>query len=481
MSCSFTFANLTDINFTQHETYCPAQTDGGCWPPTKLNYTATIACPASTQGVDPTKFAYRQCLLTGKWDKIQYKPCFYPDVWELMNKYYVNKSPGERQAYTNVLQAVRIIEMIGLSVSFISVILSLCIFCCLKSLYCSRTKIHINLLIAILLQIIARIINYGIQMKYSQGDRRMQKDHSVELPRLIVLVCPFIVIGLQFGITAMFMWMLCEGVHLNNVLTVSVFKNRFKVLYFYLLGWGLPFFLTLSWTIVMFIKERDRQCWSNYNHLPYYWIIDGPRYAVMIINFILLLNIIRVLIVKIKEGSEKQIREKYCFTVILIKIRKISGQKRSAVNTRFVRKAVKAAIFLLPLLGITHMLETFVTPHNQSVTLFAIYFFVTYFMLTFQGFFCSLLYCFLNTEVRETISRRLQTTRFWFRWKACLGHKDPYDRERTRMESLIPQSVSTPKKVHLELHDRLNDENHLTKPILQQQQQFVSNGQSSYI
>ena len=45
-------------------------------------------------------------------------------------------------------------------------------------------------------------------------------------------ICPLIIIFLQFGITAMFMWMLCEGIHLNNVLTVSVFKNRFKNILF---------------------------------------------------------------------------------------------------------------------------------------------------------------------------------------------------------------------------------------------------------
>lgn len=34
-------------------------------------------------------------------------------------------------------------------------------FCLFRSLYCSRTKIHINLLLAIFIQIIARIVNYG--------------------------------------------------------------------------------------------------------------------------------------------------------------------------------------------------------------------------------------------------------------------------------------------------------------------------------
>lgn len=51
-------------------------------------------------------------------------------------------------------------------------------------------------------------------------------------------ICPLFIILLQFGITAMFMWMLCEGIHLNTVLTVSVFKKYFKTIYYQILGWG---------------------------------------------------------------------------------------------------------------------------------------------------------------------------------------------------------------------------------------------------
>jgi hypothetical protein len=73
---------------------------------------------------------------------------------------------------------------------------------------------------------------------------------------------------------------------------------------------------------------------------------------------------------------------------------------------------------------------------------------VTYFLVTFEGFFCSLLYCFLNTEVRETISRRLRGTPIWMIWKRCLGKEDPYkdgpmnSEDRTRLELLVPHSTS---------------------------------------
>jgi hypothetical protein len=91
-------------------------------------------------------------------------------------------------------------------------------------------------------------------------------------------VCSLVIVALQFGKTAMFMWMLCEGIHLNNVLTVSVFKNHFKAFYFHILGWRessivsagsllfvlscslvVPLVLTLSWSLVMLVREGNRR------------------------------------------------------------------------------------------------------------------------------------------------------------------------------------------------------------------------------
>jgi hypothetical protein len=101
---------------------------------------------------------------------------------------------------------------------------------------------------------------------------------------------------------------------------------------------------------------------------------------------------------------------------------------------------------------------------HQSIPLFAIYCSVTYFLVTFQGFFCSLLYCFLNTEVnffddlfilcfilkvRDTLSRRLQATSIWARWKQYLGKKGRYrdgmtnSDDRTRSEFLLPQTTTS--------------------------------------
>lgn len=51
-------------------------------------------------------------------------------------------------------------------------------------------------------------------------------------------------------------------------------------------------------------------------------------------------------------------------------------------------------------------------------------------------------------QVREALSRRLETTSVWARWKQCLGKKSRYrdggrsSEDRTRLELLMPQTNS---------------------------------------
>lgn len=71
----------------------------------------------------------------------------------------------------------------------------------------------------------------------------------------------------------------------------------------------------------------------------------------------------------------------------------------SYIYTLYFRKAVKAAIVLLPLLGITNIVNL-IDPPAESVVQFGLWSYSTYFLVSFQGFFISLLYCYLNGEVR---------------------------------------------------------------------------------
>ena len=72
-------------------------------------------------------------------------------------------------------------------------------------------------------------------------------------------------------------------------------------------------------------------------------------------------------------------------------------RESQASDIEQTRKAVRAAIVLLPLLGTINAL--YLIPTLETPWKFALWSYVTHFLTTFQGFFIALLYCFLNGEV----------------------------------------------------------------------------------
>lgn len=101
------------------------------------------------------------------------------------------------------------------------------------------------------------------------------------------------------------------------------------------------------------------------------------------LNFIFLLNIIRVLVVKLQQSHTSDVEQ--------------------------VRKAVRAAFVLLPLLGITNLLNMVQAPLDKSPWEFAIWSYPTHFLTSFQGFFIAMIYCFLNGEVSPFQSQTITT------------------------------------------------------------------------
>jgi hypothetical protein len=77
----------------------------------------------------------------------------------------------------------------------------------------------------------------------------------------------------------------------------------------------------------------------------------------------------------------------------------------------FLRKAVRAALVLLPLLGITNLVNMTEAPLDRAVWAFALWSYSTYFLTSFQGFFIAFLYCFLNGEVRQHRKAELMTNK----------------------------------------------------------------------
>ncbi|XP_004531167.1 PDF receptor isoform X1 [Ceratitis capitata] len=384
-NCSALFANYTR---PQNGVFCNWTWDLFlCWPPTPAGVLARMHCPPVGHGIDTTKFANRKCELDGTWGRrpndtqnhtngwTDYQPCFKPEVNEMLQRV------EDIDIFLDIARRTRTLEIVGLILSLIALIVSLIIFCNFSSLRNNRTKIHKNLFIAMVCQVIVRLTLY-LDQAFRRGSQPATANTSAAGIENTPYLCEASYVLLEYARTAMFMWMFIEGLYLHNMVTVAVFQGRFPHTIFSLLGWGLPVLMTTVWAIcTAMFTDSAHDCLWNYNLTPYYWILEGPRLIVILLNFFFLMNIIRVLVMKLRQSQASDIEQ--------------------------TRKAVRAAIVLLPLLGITNLLYQVPALNLKPPWKFAIWSYVTHFLTSFQGFFIALIYCFLNGEVRTVLLKSL--------------------------------------------------------------------------
>ncbi|KAG8521671.1 Calcitonin receptor, partial [Galemys pyrenaicus] len=187
----------------------------------------------------------------------------------------------------------------------------------------------------------------------------------------------------QYMMACNYFWMLCEGIYLHTLIVVAVFTDKQRLRWYYLLGWGFPLVPTTIHAVTRALYFNDN-CWlSVETHLLY--IIHGPVMAALVVNFFFLLNIVRVLVNKIRENQHAE--------------------------SHMYLKAVKATLVLVPLLGIQFVVFPW-RPSNKALA--KIYDYLMHSLIHFQGFFVSIIYCLCNNEVQTTLKR--QWAQFKTQW-----------------------------------------------------------------
>ncbi|KAE8740088.1 Pigment Dispersing Factor Receptor [Frankliniella occidentalis] len=363
--------------------FCNFTWDGVlCWPPTRANHTSGHFCPKMPD-FDPNTLVLKRCGLDGRWEgrdgtSNASLPQGYTDytvcLWEDVRRLYIeaNDGPVSLAEKQEIAARTRTMEVVGLSVSLAALLVSLAIFFHFRNLRNNRTRIHKNLFIAMLMQVVIRLTLYI--------DKGVLPARTLLPPQGFVhntpVLCEASYVLMEYARTAMFLWMFIEGLYLHNMVTVTVFQEAFYYSLYTLIGWGVPAIMTTCWAVTTAIKLKE-ECFRNYNLRVYFWILEGPRMGVIVLNFLFLLNIIRVLVVKLRQSRTSEMEQ--------------------------VRKAVRAALVLLPLLGITNLTNMMPAPMRSSAWELTIWFYATHFLTSFQGLFIACLYCFLNGEAELAV------------------------------------------------------------------------------
>uniref|UniRef100_F6YUC9 UTP25, small subunit processor component n=1 Tax=Xenopus tropicalis TaxID=8364 RepID=F6YUC9_XENTR len=261
-----------------------------------------------------------------------------------------------------------IINYLGHCISVLALVIAFLLFLCLRSIRCLRNIIHWNLITTFILR---NIMWFLLQMI----DHRIHESNEVW--------CRCITTIYNYFVVTNFFWMFVEGCYLHTAIVMTYSTDKLRKWVFLFIGWCIPSPIIVTWAVCKLFYENE-QCWIGKEPGKYIdYIYQGPVILVLLINFVFLFNIVRILMTKLRASTTSE--------------------------TIQYRKAVKATLVLLPLLGITYMLF-FVNPGEDDVSQIVFIYFNS-FLQSFQGFFVSVFYCFLNGEVRSAARKR------WHRWQ----------------------------------------------------------------
>ncbi|MBN3308818.1 CRFR1 factor, partial [Amia calva] len=377
--------------------FCNTSIDGigTCWPKSNAGELVSRPCPEYFYGVryNTTNNVYRECLSNGTWAmKGNYSQC-----QAILNE--------EKKSKLHYHIAV-IINYLGHCISLGALLVAFVLFMRLRgsvqrkkprplwanssvwfglltwpplrralppfnarSIRCLRNIIHWNLISAFILRNATWFV--------------VQLTMNPEVHESNVIWCRLVTAAYNYFHVTNFFWMFGEGCYLHTAIVLTYSTDKLRKWMFICIGWCIPFPIIVAWAIGKLYYDNEK-CWFGKRAGVYTdYIYQGPMILVLLINFIFLFNIVRILMTKLRASTTSE--------------------------TIQYRKAVKATLVLLPLLGITYMLF-FVNPGEDEISQIVFIYFNS-FLESFQGFFVSVFYCFLNSEVRSAVRKR------WHRWQ----------------------------------------------------------------
>ncbi|XP_036370402.1 parathyroid hormone 2 receptor-like [Octopus sinensis] len=384
--------------------HCSSVWDGIlCWPQTSAGTVAELQCPSYINNFYTNGLASRKCMENGQWY-----------VLERYNRSWTNYSQcfEETNRWVKVhLSHIPIIYTIGYGISLVSLCGAVLVMLYFRRLHCSRNTLHINMFMSFILRAAVCLIKeqllvdgFGLPedlQTHSNGQFYFRDDSSHWQCKLLFSL-------FHYTLAANYIWILMEGLYLHNLVTVAMFSQKSGVRPYIIVGWCFPFSFVIPWVVVRLFLE-DTYCWYTHSNKAYFWIMKGPIMGSVMINFLLFLNIIRVLFSKFD----------------------MNRPKKRARNNRY-RRLAKSTLVLIPLFGIHYMVFLWLPDDiGKKAELVKLYFEMLF--NSFQGLFVGILFCYMNAEVQSELRK------MWMRKKQ--GRLDSASLPRSQWQTFFSSSI----------------------------------------
>uniref|UniRef100_A0A3P8SKD1 Parathyroid hormone 2 receptor a n=1 Tax=Amphiprion percula TaxID=161767 RepID=A0A3P8SKD1_AMPPE len=395
---------------------CPPDWDGLiCWPHGSPGLVTKVPCPSYIYDFNHKGHAYRKCDVNGSW--------VFVDQW---NKTWTNYSEclhflqpfsDEEQDF---FERLYIMYTIGYAVSFSSLLVAIMIIGYFRRLHCTRNYIHMHLFVSFMLRAVSIFVkdkvvhsSAGLQDLDSALLDNLKTVSIASLDKSQYIGCKVTVLLFIYFLATNYYWILVEGLYLHSLIFMA-FRSDSKYLWgFTLIGWGVPAVFVAVWAIVRAMLA-DARCWElSAGNVK--WIYQVPILTAIGLNFVLFVNIVRVLATKIREtnAGRYDTRKQY-------------------------RKLAKSTLVLVLVFGI-HYIVFVGMPHTFEGTSWEIRMYCELFFNSFQPVI------FPSTQVQTEIKKT------WTRWNLAFEWEGPVVCGRYRYGSVVVgiNNNSTSSQSHL--------------------------------
>ncbi|XP_008312254.1 parathyroid hormone 3 receptor [Cynoglossus semilaevis] len=353
---------------------CVPEWDGIiCWPKSKPGQLVSVLCPKYIYDFNHKGRAYRQCDASGKWEQVSSVNRTWANYTECTTYLISNRRNQEQK----VFERLHLMYTVGYSISLGSLLVAIFILCYFKRLHCTRNYIHIHLFTSFICRAVSIFVKDAVLYSVSE-DGTAEPDFTTEEPHRAG--CKVAVTLFFYFLATNHYWILVEGLYLHSLIFMAFLSDKNYLWALTIIGWGVPAVFVSIWVSAR-ASLADTQCWDiSAGDLK--WIYQVPILAAIVVNFLLFVNIIRVLASKLWETNTGKLdpRQQY-------------------------RKLLKSTLVLMPLFGVHYMLFMALPYTEVAGLLWQVQMHYEMFFNSSQGFFVAFIYCFCNGEVQAEVKK----------------------------------------------------------------------------
>ncbi|KAM7381714.1 hypothetical protein PAMA_012517 [Pampus argenteus] len=294
-----------------------------CWPRSRAGQLVSVLCPEYIYDFNHRGRAYRQCDASGNWEQVPSINRTWANYTECTTYLTSNQQSQEEK----VFKRLHLMYTVGYSISLASLLVAVSILCYFKRLHCTRNYIHIHLFTSFICRAVSIFVKDAVLDSIS-GDSKAEP----ELPgqRQPMAGCKVAVTLFLYFLATNHYWILVEGLYLHSLIFMAFLSDKNYLWALTIIGWGVPAVFVSIWVSAR-ASLADTQCWDiGAGNLK--WVYQVPILAAIVVNFLLFVNIIRVLASKLWETNTGKLdpRQQY-------------------------RKLLKSTLVLMPLFGVHYM------------------------------------------------------------------------------------------------------------------------------